>query len=195
MDTPRAGAQQSMTREWLTGRVMTLLSHYYLPDTDPAVIRMAAVDWLDILGPYPQAAIAEACREYLRDEPKARPTPGAIRALAVKALDRDKLLAPALPPPPEAERVRCSPEAAARILDEHGMTAARLAAIAAGRRMPPPNQPGHVPPPPLPEPTVEEIVARPYTAAELARIRRNHGLPEPPGDWVPEWVPDDYAAP
>ncbi len=153
---------------------MTLLKHYFEADEDPAVIREMARDWIEILAPYPEGAIAAACRTYLVDEPRKRPTPGAIRALAVKAMDADPRLRPqrlALPAPVEPERVRVTPEAAARILAENGLTPARLAAIANGRRMPPPNQPGHVEPPPAPPLTVEEIVARPYTDAERERMR------------------------
>jgi len=155
----------------MMGRVVTLLSHYFQPDTDPAVVRAIAEDWWDVLAPYPEAAVAQACKDYLRDEPKVRPTPGAIRSLAIKAMAADPRLAPpALPKPPEPERVRVTPEAAARILHEAGLTPQRMAAIANGRRMPPPNMPGYEEPPPERPKTIEEIVARPYTDAERARM-------------------------
>ena len=159
---------------------MTLLSHYFQPDTDPAVIRASAADWLDILSPFPQGAVGAACRDYLRDEPKVRPTPGAIRALVLKHLEREMAEAAArraaLPPPErprlaQPERTPATEEQRARILAEFGMTERRMAAILGGRRMPPPNQPGYVEPPPEPPRSAEEAAARPYTADELARMR------------------------
>ena len=167
---------------------MTLLRFYWESDEDAAVLAEMARDWIEILGPIPQGAVAEACRLYLRDEPRKRPTPGAIRALAMQAMKSDPRL---MPVPPshqltEAPRERCSPEVAAQILEEAGLTPARLAAITYGRRMPPPMQPGYEEPAPAPHLTVEEIAARPYTAEELARVRRNHGIRSP----EPEWEPD-----
>lgn len=116
---------------------MTLLSHYFQPDTDPAIVRMAAADWWDVLSDLPEAAIAEACRAYLRDEPSKRPTPGAIRALAIRADEVARWGGlTALPPPepkPEPPRVVASMEARARILAEAGMTEDRLTRAAPKR--------------------------------------------------------------
>jgi hypothetical protein len=162
---------------------VTLLKHYFEADEDPAVIREMARDWIEILAPYPQEAIAAACRTYLVDEPRKRPTPGAIRVLAIKAMDADPRLRPerlALARPVERERVRVTPEAAARILAEAGLTPRRLSAIANGRRMPLAGRLSHedgetAPPPPA---TPEEIAARPYTEAEKARMRMLRGQAE-----------------
>lgn len=172
---PSYAPPHAVEPEWLAGRIATLLGYYFQESDADVIMEAQAEDWLDILGPYPQWAIAEACRTYLMDEPVRRPTPGAIRARAVKALDAEaRATRPALPAPPpraEPERVRCSPEAAARILAEAGMSPARLAAISTGRRMPPPSQPGYEPPPPVSYIDPETDRPKPYTAEELAMIR------------------------
>ena len=165
---------------------MTLLAQYYQADTDPAVFRAMAGDWWDVLGTMPQGAVAVACTDYLRDEARIRPTPGAIRALALKAMQRDKRLAPSLPQPDrlrieELPRERVTPEQAARILDENGLTPRRLAAIAMGRRMPAPVQAEYEDQLPAPVPSVEEILARPYTDEErrrMASLRGSHAAAE-----------------
>jgi hypothetical protein len=171
-----------VSREWLAGRIVTLLKHYFEADEDPAVIREMARDWIEVLGELPEAAIAEACRTYLCDEPRKRPTPGAIRGLALKVAVRDARIArPALPPPPEPERVPATPEARARILAEFGLTERHLTAISNGRRMPRPGTMNHDEPEPI-RPTVEEIAARPYTDAERARMAHLRGSRVEPGD-------------
>jgi len=113
---------------------MTLLSHYYQPDTDPAVVRAMAADWWDVLGAFPRDAIERACREWLREGTR-RPAPGEIRALVVRELAAQRLALPPPPPPPEPERERVSPERAAEILAEAGFSPDRLSALMA-RRMP-----------------------------------------------------------
>lgn len=110
---------------------MTLLSHYYQPDTDPAVVRMMAADWWDVLGAFQRQAVEQACREWLRDGTR-RPAPADIRALVGKQLARQHV---SLPPPPEPERERCSPERAAEILREAGFSEVRLQSLMS-RRMP-----------------------------------------------------------
>ena len=70
----------SQHAEWIAGRVMTLLSHYFQPD-NPAEVQEAAIDdWIETLAPFSQIAIELACKKYIRDQPRRRPTPGDIRA-------------------------------------------------------------------------------------------------------------------
>lgn len=59
---------------------MTLLSHYFQPD-NPAEVQEAAIDdWIDALSPFSQISIDLACKKYIRDQPRRRPTPGDIRS-------------------------------------------------------------------------------------------------------------------
>lgn len=86
--------------EWISGRIATLMVHYFVADMPVALAGAVLHDWVDILGDLPQHAIAEACRKWLRLEPRKRPTPGDIRALAmdkvgdeIKTRDRLRVLA------------------------------------------------------------------------------------------------------
>jgi len=62
------------------GRVATLLSHFFVSSTEEAEMRAMLSDWADALGEFPQWAIEEACREYLRTQER-KPTIAAIRKL------------------------------------------------------------------------------------------------------------------
>jgi hypothetical protein len=76
-------------------------------------------DWADILEGMPQDAIAKACTAYLREEPRRKPTPGAVYALARNYIPRPVIVSRA--PEPEApKRERVSAERAAEILAESG---------------------------------------------------------------------------
>lgn len=70
-------------REWIGGRAFTLLSHYWRDD-DPAELTAAiGADWADVLEDLDQEDIQRACLQYQREEPRKKPTAGAIRALAL----------------------------------------------------------------------------------------------------------------
>ena len=58
------------------------MSHYYQPDA-PMELREAAIDdWVEALIPFPQADIERACEDYIRNQPRRRPTPAEIRTRA-----------------------------------------------------------------------------------------------------------------
>ena len=65
---------------WISGRIETLLSHYFQPDNPAEVMEAALDDWVDALSPFSRIAIEQACAKYLRDQPRRRPTPGDIRS-------------------------------------------------------------------------------------------------------------------
>lgn len=85
------------------------------------------VDWLKVLYNLPQDDIAAACEDYLRDEPRRRPTPGDIRQrVLAKRAWAEKYRAPVVPiEAPSRERV--TPEAANAILAEAGFRPRRMA--------------------------------------------------------------------
>lgn len=97
----------------------TLLSHYWRDDDPSELTEAIARDWADILEGLTQDAIAAACMRYLRDEPKRKPTPGAIYRLALAAMPRPVVVrvAPVDDPPPPP---RVTAERAAEILREVG---------------------------------------------------------------------------
>lgn len=68
---------------WVSGRIVTLLSHYFITQTDERIAKAIAEDWIVILSELPAWAISNACRNYLAgDDCKRKPVPGDIRKLA-----------------------------------------------------------------------------------------------------------------
>jgi hypothetical protein len=78
-------------RKWIAGRVVTLLSHFFVAQQEAAVVEAVADDWCAILDKYPAWAIANACRWWLsRENPRkhCKPLPGDIEDRAVAELSR-----------------------------------------------------------------------------------------------------------
>lgn len=105
-------------REWILGRIATLLSHYWREDDPSELTEAIARDWADILEGLPPEAISAACLAYLRSEPRRKPSPGAIYALARDAMPRPVIVRNTTPEPERPPR--CSPEAAAEIMARAG---------------------------------------------------------------------------
>lgn len=99
----------------MLGRIATLLSHYWREDDPSELTAAIARDWADILEGIPQDALSKACVAYLRTEPRRKPTPGAIYALA-----RDFIPRPTIVPQPDAPRQKVTADRAAEILAEAG---------------------------------------------------------------------------
>jgi len=83
-----------------------------------------ARDWADILEGLPQDAISKACTSYLRSEPRRKPTPGAIYALARDFVPRPVIVARSTEP--DMPRERMSAERAAEIMAEVGFRPKRM---------------------------------------------------------------------
>lgn len=81
-----------MKREWIGGRVATLLNHYFRPDDPDMMSAAIGKDWADVLEGLPQDAIQRACVRYLRDEPRRKPTPGDIYRLAKLEMPRPEIV-------------------------------------------------------------------------------------------------------
>ena len=109
-------------REWIGGRAVTLLAHYWR-ENDPVQLTAAiGKDWADVLEGLPQEAIQRACVQYQREEPRRKPTPGAIYQLARKAMPTPRAV-----PQPEPEREpRVTGEAATEICIAAGFTPRRM---------------------------------------------------------------------
>lgn len=69
-------------RTWIGGRVITLLSHYWRDDDPVELTEAIGADWADVLEGLPQEYIQRACVQYQREEPRKKPTPGAIYGIA-----------------------------------------------------------------------------------------------------------------
>ena len=106
--------ERQSRREWVLGRIATLLSHYWRDDDPSELTEAIARDWADILEGLPQDAISKACTSYLRSEPRRKPTPGAIYALARDFVPRPVIVARSTEP--DMPRERMSAERAAEIM-------------------------------------------------------------------------------
>lgn len=76
--------------KWIAGRIETLLSHYFRPATDERIEEAAMIDWIEALSGFSQDQIGSACSQYLRQEPKRRPTPADIRAFIFETRSTSK---------------------------------------------------------------------------------------------------------
>ncbi len=89
-------AARTEHRTWIKGRAATLLAHYWREDDDPALLAAIGKDWADVLEGIPQEYIQKACIQYQRDEPRKRPTPGAVYAIARALMPKPEVVRPVL---------------------------------------------------------------------------------------------------
>lgn len=92
-------------RIWIGGRAITLLSHYWRDDDDEALTEAMGQDWADVLEGIPRQYIQRACIKYQQQEPRKKPTPGAIYQLASEMTPRPQFVRPAPAPDPKRERI------------------------------------------------------------------------------------------
>jgi len=106
-------------REWIAGRVLTLLNHYWREDDPVEMSAAIARDWADVLEGLPQEYIQRAAIKFQQTSGNRKPTPAAIYALA-----RELMPAPAIVPrvqhDPEIERPRVTADQAAEIMAAAG---------------------------------------------------------------------------
>lgn len=117
-------------REWIGGRIYTLLSHYWREDDDDMLTAAIAADWAEVLEGIPQQYIQSACIKYQRDEERRKPTPGAIYRMARDMMPRPQVVRPA--PPAEPERVRVTADEASEIMAAAGFRPKRMVADGEG---------------------------------------------------------------
>jgi hypothetical protein len=116
-------------RTWIKGRAATLLSHYWREDDDPALLAAIGKDWADVLEGIPQEYIQRACIQYQRDEPRRKPTPGAVYQIARALMPRPKVVSA-----PQAA-LPASPSMTDEQLEERKARADEIMARAGFRRM------------------------------------------------------------
>jgi hypothetical protein len=101
--------------------VKIVLSAYFQPHEDAAIIAGQVAWWCDELEDWTHEQVVWALRKWNRDNSRIRPTPGDIVAICKKARGmKIAKEARAELPPPEPERKPVDKEAAARILAEAG---------------------------------------------------------------------------
>jgi hypothetical protein len=113
--------ERSKHRAWIGLRVEALLEHYWQSRPSEAVKAEVFADWMAALEAFTREEIMGACREWARDGQR-KPRPADIREIVLR--ERGKLAA-RLPKPPEPERERVTPEAAAAIMRAAGVTVKR----------------------------------------------------------------------
>ena len=82
--------ERAAHREWIGGRVLTLLSHYWRHDDPVELTAAIGADWATVLEGIPQQYIQLACVEYMRTEPRRKPAPGDIYQLARRHMPKPK---------------------------------------------------------------------------------------------------------
>lgn len=80
-----------------------------------------ASDWVEVLAGMPQPAVQQACIQYLRNEPRRKPTPGAILEMARMAMPAPTIVRPfTAPTVPEPKRDVVTKEQREAIMNEVG---------------------------------------------------------------------------
>lgn len=112
-------------REWIAGRVLTLLNHYWREDDPVEMSAAIARDWADVLEGLPQEYIQKAAIRFQQQSGNRKPTPAAIYAMARDLMPPPTVVA-SRPPPPEPQRDRVSAERAEEIMNEIGFRPKRF---------------------------------------------------------------------
>lgn len=115
-DSTHLSAERVEHREWIGGRALTLLSHYWREDDPVQLTAAIGADWADVLEGIPADTIQKACIVYQREEPRRKPTPGAIYNIALRLMPKPKVVAK----PEQQQAPKCTPEAAAEIMEKAG---------------------------------------------------------------------------
>ena len=105
-------------REWIGGRALTLLSHYWRDDDPVELTAAIGQDWADVLEGLPQEYIQCACIRYQRDEPRKKPTPGAVYQLVKEIMPKPERV---YTPPPPLKADRATQEQAEGVLRKAGV--------------------------------------------------------------------------
>ena len=112
-------------REWIAGRAMTLLSHYWRDDDPVELTAAIGRDWADVLEGLPQEFIQRAAIRFQQKSGNRKPTPAAIYAMARDLMPAPTVVASASAAP-EPQRERVSADRAAEIMNEVGFRPKRF---------------------------------------------------------------------
>lgn len=113
-----SSVERRQHREWIGGRILTLLSHYWRDDDPVELTAAIGKDWADVLEGFPKEAIEAACLRFMRTG-KRKPVPGEIYQLAAEAMPRPQIVRQA-PPPEPARPPRVTAEQAEAIMKQAG---------------------------------------------------------------------------
>ena len=107
-------------REWIGGRILTALSHYWREDDPVELTAAIGADWADVLEGIPQEFIQKACIQWIRGESR-KPKPAEIYRLAQSMMPR-----PVAVKAQEPEIERVTAEAAMDIMAEYDFAPKRM---------------------------------------------------------------------
>ena len=93
-DSTHLSVERVAHREWIGGRALTLLSHYWRDDDPVELTAAIGKDWADVLEGVPQEFIQLACIQYQRENPRKKPTPGSIFEMANALRPKPQLVVP-----------------------------------------------------------------------------------------------------
>lgn len=122
--SPHSLAEREAHREWIAGRALTLLSHYWRDDDPVELTAAIGRDWADVLEGLPQEFIQRAAIKFQQKFPSKKPTPAAIYALTVDLMPIPFVVVSA--PPPEPKRERVSRDVANEIVAKAGYAPKRF---------------------------------------------------------------------
>ena len=91
-----------------------------------ALLAAMGKDWADVLEGLPQEIIQRACIQYQRDEPRRKPTPGAVYEIAMQLMPRPKQVCIDHTTPMRDPADVVTPEKAEAILREVGFRPKRF---------------------------------------------------------------------
>lgn len=117
--------QLSEHRARIAFDVRTVLSAYFQPHEAEEIKAAQLAWWCDELQDWTQEQVLWALRQWNRQNPRARPTPGDILLICKEA--RGRKIAASLPKPdPAPERKPIDKETAARIMAEVGFSPRKM---------------------------------------------------------------------
>jgi len=102
-----------------------VLSAYFQPHEAEDIKAAQLAWWCDELQDWTREQVVWALRQWNRDKPRTRPTPGDIVAICKEARGK-KYAATAPKDPPKQDRERVSPDRAAEIMAQAGFTPKRF---------------------------------------------------------------------
>jgi hypothetical protein len=121
--TPQTAASLSQQdlrehRAGIASEVKVVLSAYFQPHEAEDIKAAQLAWWCDELQDWTRQQVVWGLRDWNRNNPRLRPTPGDI--VAILKRERGKKHARLVAPQPEPQRDRATPEQAAAILAEAG---------------------------------------------------------------------------
>lgn len=124
-------------RQKIASEVKTILSAYFQPHESEAIKAAQLAWWCDELQDWTHEQVVYGLRQWNRDNPRLRPTPGDIVCLLkrIRGQRESERMRANAPAKPEPEKERATPDQVAAILVEAGFKPKPLEGDIAARAM------------------------------------------------------------